>query len=137
MRYLAKPTYKVRIKIALTKTVLHPKTDLVDTAAGTNLMNEDYLNPAWKCSIERLESSKLRTATNVVIKAQGVTPFLLHIGDVQARVCFRFVQNLALNMLLGTMYIDKGIRGIFCMERKIVLEHSVPVALWKEVLRPT
>lgn len=43
--FLTKRTYKIRIKIGFTKTVLHPKTGMIDFEAGPNLIYEDYLKP--------------------------------------------------------------------------------------------
>lgn len=65
---ITKLTYKVRIKIDITSTVLHPKTGLVDTRAGTILTIKDYWKFQVKCRIKSLESPKLRMVIKEVIK---------------------------------------------------------------------
>lgn len=75
--FLTNPTYKVRLKIDILKTVEPPKTTLLDTRAGPSLVkiNGNYLKSQWKCELKHLESSKLETATKELISIHGL--FLL------------------------------------------------------------
>lgn len=58
-----------------------------------------------------------------VIHNQGVISLAVQLGDLHIRIWFGIAQNLVANVLLGTIYIDRCIRGIFAVEPK-----SVPVS---------
>lgn len=51
--------------------------------------------------------------------------------DLQVPNWFDIVQNRAVNVVLGMLYIDKGICVMLHMDCKIVPEHSAPVAILK------
>lgn len=50
-------------------------------------------------------------------------------GELQVRIWLGVVRNLAGNVLHVTTYIDKCIRGVLPLERKIVFEHSALFAV--------
>lgn len=125
---LTNATYKVRLGIGLTKTVLHLATCGVDTGERANLIYEDYLKPQRKCRRKRLKSPELIMATKERTKIQGAIPLVVQIIPLQVQIQIGIVQNLAANTLLVMTYIDSCIRGIFCMECKIVRYHLAPVA---------
>lgn len=52
--------------VELTKTVLHPRTCLVESSTGTNLINKEYLQPQRKYCIKRLKSPKLKNAKKAI-----------------------------------------------------------------------
>lgn len=68
-----------------------------------------------------------------VIKVQGVTPVVEQIGDLQVWNRFQIVQILAVNELLGTMFINKTIWGIFSMDHMTVPAHAGSVAIFGKV----
>lgn len=51
------------------------------------------------------------------------------LGDLCIRGWSSIVHNLAVNMLLGTSFIDRFIRRILPAKRKVVLWHSHPVPI--------
>lgn len=53
----------------------------------------------------------------------------VHFGFLFDRVWFGIVSNLALDMLVDTLSIDKVICGILPFESKVVLWHSHPAAI--------
>lgn len=59
----------------------------------------------------------------------GCSPTCLINEDLQVQIRFGIVQNVSLNVLLGTKCITKRIRGISFMDGKIVPEQSVPVTI--------
>lgn len=55
---LRRQTYKVRIRLGLTRTIENPPTCLADTGARSSLVHEDYLKSRETCYIKRLEQPK-------------------------------------------------------------------------------
>lgn len=96
--------------MSLTSRVLHPTTCLADARPGPILINEDLLKPQWNCRFKRLESPKLRWATEEVINTQGVVLLALQIEELQVQIWFGIVKTPAANVLVGTNYIDERIR---------------------------
>lgn len=83
--FLARPTCKLQIRVGFSRTVLHPTACLVGSRAAPNLTNEDYLISQWKCRFMRLRLPKLTTATDELIKIQGVEPFV-RMENLQCRI---------------------------------------------------
>lgn len=117
------PTSEVQIGVGFTKTVLHPTKCRVETEAGPNLTNENYLKPQRKCCVKRVYSSKLRIAPKEVIEIQGVITLVVQIGDLHGQMWFEMVRNLVGKLFFGTMYSNKFICSIFPTEQKVVPDH--------------
>lgn len=52
------------------------------------------------------------------------------------RLVFDVVHNLAVPVLLGTLYIDKSVKGIFPPERNIATYNSKPVPVLAIIVMP-
>lgn len=59
----------------------------------------------------------------------GTILLYLRLGDLRVHVWFEAVPDLALNLLLGTLLIDRFVRGIIPAEQKLVSWQSHPVAI--------
>lgn len=112
VRFLTKVTYKVRVGIGLTKTVLHLILCLIGTGAGPTLSNEDYFKPQLKYRIRRLGSQQLTRQQKRSLELMVLILFVAQMRDLQAPIWFRIVQNLAVNILLRSTYIDRAF-GIY------------------------
>lgn len=53
----------------------------------------------------------------------------VRMGNSKITVLFAVVRNLAVSLLLGTLFVDKFVKGIFSLEEKIVLYSSKPVSI--------
>lgn len=51
------------------------------------------------------------------------------LGDLHAHIAFGALHNFVISVLLGTLYIDRFIAGIFLLERQIVPVNSREVAI--------
>lgn len=58
--FLPKLKYKVKFKISLTKTVMHPITGVIGIRTKINLIEEVYSSSRRSCCIKRLEFIQLR-----------------------------------------------------------------------------
>lgn len=79
--------------------------------------------------MKTIKSQPLRTANCEVVSMEGIGPLFVRIGDLHMHALFGVVENLAVDMILGTSFIDCSVRGLFSSERKIVLSNSRPVAI--------
>lgn len=102
----SKSPYGVTISIGPTECVVLLTRGLVQTRTMPKLIDEDYLKPQCKRHIKRLQSWKLRTATNEGIHIEGMIPLTVLIGDLQARIGFGIIQNWAAIVLLGIIRMD-------------------------------
>lgn len=112
-----------------TKIVVYTRTCLVNTGAGPNLVNNVYLRPQWKTKILQLPTSKLQTATKHAIYIARVISLIVQIRDLQVSAWFSRGDNLALDVVLGRMFIDRWFPGIFPLGRKTVPLHSWSFAI--------
>ena len=124
-----KRNYKIRISWGTKSNSLSPKTVVLDTGAGPNLVNRNDLPREWMKKIRLIRNVKLTSASRNAMNLVGVLPLFIRMGDLKVRVWFGVVENLAVPVLLGTSYIDRFVQGIFPQERKVVPNDSRPVAI--------
>lgn len=62
-----------------------------------------------------------------LIEIKGVTLLLAQIGNFEVRACFGVVTELALDLPVVALLINRYVRGIFSCWRKITLKESRPV----------
>lgn len=72
---------------------------------------------------------RLRTENRQLTKIGGLILLQLRIGNLRTRMCFGIVWHLAVNVLIGTHFIDRFIRETFLTEHMVVSWHSPPVAI--------
>lgn len=73
------------------------------------------LNQQSLCTpgVTRQDFLKLRSANIQPVRSEGVIQLYLQTGDLDIRVWFRVVEDLAVDILLGTSFIDRNIQGMF------------------------
>lgn len=91
-------------------------------------MNEDFLLLAWRKAMKTIESPSLHTANRNVEIVVDIVSLSVHMGDLRVRPWFAVVENLAVELLLGTSFIDCCILGLFSSVLRIVPSHFQPVA---------
>lgn len=111
-----------------------PTACLVDMNAGSDLINGAYLWVQWRREIQQLPTPMLRAAMKKLFFAFGVVPLVVHMGDWQKHYCLAWskIQNLTVDIILGTKFIERCSRGICPLERKELPFHSpaVTILLW-------
>lgn len=58
-----------------------------------------------------------------------IVPLFVGIGNLLVHAWFAIVEILAVHLLLGMLFTDQYIQGIFPTERKIVLRRLMPVTV--------
>lgn len=71
----------------------------------------------------KVNSLSLRTTKNPAVQTDNIIPMFVRIGDLPVRAWFGVIENLAVDVLLGTSFIECCIQGIFTSECKVVLCH--------------
>lgn len=100
-----------------------------DTGTSPNVVNKDFLPWAWRKSTETIESQLFRTLNRKVESVEGIVPFLVCMCYLRVCTGFEKVENLAVDVVLGTSFTDCCIWRIFPSERKVVLWHTKPLAV--------
>lgn len=72
---------------------------------------------------------RLRTATKVLILIDGTILLFVQLSDLSAQIWIEVDENLADDVPLGTLHIDKFIQGILPRESEMVPWSSAPVPI--------
>lgn len=126
---LHKSTNEVAIKLVVSAQQLEPYTCLLDIGAGLNWVSKTLLKKEWRTNINTHQLPCICTAKKESISPDGTILLLIHTGDLSARVWYAIVQNLAVDISLGSSFINRQIQRIFPSERKVVPSHSSPVPI--------
>lgn len=89
-------------------------------------VSQSFLHRTWTSHIKRQVFQKPRGAIEQPTSSEEVILIHLHVSRLRIRVWFRAVGNLAVNLLLGALFVDKSMQGIFIADRKLVPWHSQP-----------
>lgn len=127
--FFTKPTYQACLAVYITSRAMFVVTSLLDTGAGPNLVNNAFLPREWQRKVVSTPSPSLRTATRETVKVEGIVRTFVQIGDLRVRAWSGVVENLAVDILLGTSFIDRFIISILAGERKVVPYHSCSVSI--------
>lgn len=124
-----KATYYVKISIGVIANALMKVKSLLDTGASPNLIKKDFLPQAWKDSMNSIKSRQLRTVKRKVVHIDGIVTLLICMDSLHVCAWIGTGENLVVNVLLGTQFIDLCIRRILHTDRKIILWHWKPVEI--------
>lgn len=81
-------------------------SSLVDTGAGPDLLYKDSLPPAWRRSMKMIESPPFPIENCQIVTVEGIVPLIACMDDLTMCAWFKVVDNLAVEVLLGTLFID-------------------------------
>lgn len=115
----SKPTYRVKVSIVVKSSALLTVESLVNTGPGSNLVNNDFVLADWKDFVKSIKSPQLRTENGEVLTIENMCTCSFVLPPMHSSLV-GIVQNLAVNILLRFSFIDRGTRGIFLTERRIV-----------------
>lgn len=83
------------------------------------LIKKYFLPPALKKSIKSFKERQLEKTNRKVFNNEGIVPLFIQIGVRSVRALPGFVENLAVDVLLGTLVIER------CICRKIPAEREI------------
>lgn len=93
---------------------------LFGTGVVFNSVNELLILTKWKHPIHRRKMLNQQFATQQPLDINDKILFHIHTGALSIQVWFGIVPNLALDLLLGTLFIDCFIGSIFPYKQKFV-----------------
>lgn len=125
---LRKSTYRVTVELGSNTYQLELYTCLLDTCTEIDLVSKAILKKEGLANIKKCLLQCLHTAAKEPISLDGSILFV-RIGDWRVRVWFGIVGNLAVEVLIGNLFIDRYIPGNLPSERKLVPRHSSPVPI--------
>lgn len=105
----------------------------LDAGAGVSILHRSLIPTGWKNCSRRHDLQRLRTATKNRLSLDGSMLLHLHLDKLCTRVWFSIALHLAVDILLGTTFIDWFMSGIYPAGRKVVPRNSQSVAIvaWK------
>lgn len=127
--FFCKATYRIKKLTGATSNALFAMESLFDTGADRNLINKDSLPAGSKESVVSIQLLQLWMATQEIVSIQGVVPRLVCIWEWHVRFWIRAVEIFAVEVWLGTSFIDWRICRIFQTELKAVRCPAKPVAI--------
>lgn len=127
--FCAKRTYKLRVCYGIHVYTLPATERLLDTGAERNLSQTKFIHQDYMSRNKHKDLSKLLTATMEPVRLHETILLHLRIGDLTARVWSGIVPILAVDVLLGTSFIDLFVRSNFPSERKVVPWYSQLVGI--------
>lgn len=78
-----------------------------DTSAGRNLINKFFVHPTWAPHVKCQDFVKLRRAIKQPIRSEVVVLFELQIGNLRIHVWFGVIEDLVVDLHLGTSFVDR------------------------------
>lgn len=122
--FTAKQTFKVCINFGIFHFTLLTACCLFNSGAGVNLCGFSMIPPSWTSPIKRQNVVQLQTATKKPYLLDGLILLHHHLGELSICIWFGIASNLAVQILLGSLLVDRFIHGSFLPERKVALRHS-------------
>lgn len=115
---LLRPNHRLRIPVSNMSNALLTVECNLHTEAGPNSVNKHFLSRSWKESIKRIKVPLLRTANHNIVNVGDIVLLFAYIGDLRVCTWFGIVENLAVDFLLETSFINRCICGIFSTKKK-------------------
>lgn len=84
---------------------------LVNRGPGPNLVNEDFLLPAWRTSMKTIKSTPLSTTNRELVSVERTVLLFIRIGELHVYTWFEVIENTAVDVLLGMSFINRCISG--------------------------
>lgn len=107
-------------------TLLHLNKCLEDTETSPGLVDEKSWRLQWKFQTKHLETPNVRKMRKGTMIKEGKIPFVLQIMNLQVSLWFEGFQNLAADLLLGTISTYNLFFGISLLELEKATIHLNP-----------
>ena len=108
--------------VGATRSILVPYHVVLDTGAGMNVIRRDALPDGWEISlVTNAEPPALGDANGRPLKIGGVVRLFVRLGNTFFQTTFVVVERLAVEVILGTSFMNRNIKSIECMRRRVRL----------------
>lgn len=115
--------------IGITSDIIRTSISVYDTGKGPNLIRTSFISLKCRDRIRPVVIVSLRSATDNLVQAIGKIMLFLQLGERHVRVYFGNLDNLAVQLLAGTSFIDSFVKGVFPMGCRIIPIRTRPVAI--------
>lgn len=112
--------YKAYVSVGLHAQSVNKVKCLIDMGAVPNVIKKSFVNQNWVPRVKRRGFLKLRSANKQSIRSERDILLLLQIGDLRIYLWFKVVKDLTIDLLLGTSFIHRYVRGTFISKSKLV-----------------
>ena len=110
---LSSKLYTVYGLIGTATNSLKPYRIAIDTCSGYNLVRRDCLPPDWRTyQVPNASRPRVAGADSSPLKLTAVVRLALQFGNVTYRLPFVIANSLAVEVLLGTFFIDAHVKRI-------------------------
>ena len=122
--------YRVSGSIGLTAALMLPTTVYLDTCSGVNVINRKFVPTEWLSQLKPvLKDPRLGDANSNPIVFDGMLTLTLRFANRAYRVAFYVARHFAVDVLVGTAFHNRYIKGIFPIDQRVTFENdeSVPM----------
>ena len=120
---------KVHLNGRQRRALMRAITPVLDSGASPNLIHLRCVAEPWRAAIKSARSPPPIDASNWSMKVLGEFKSHVQIGAFCACVPFLVVTNLAVDCILGTTFLDRHVKPILTLQRKVLFHHAPSVAL--------
>ena len=91
-----------------------------DTGAGINVIRRSALPNGWEASrVTNEELPNLGDANGQPFRVGGALKLYVRLRDAMYSTAFVFVEHLAVDVILGTTFMNRNVKSIECMRQQI------------------
>ena len=122
--------YIVAGSIGAFRSVHVPYHLVLDTGAGMNVIRRSALPEGWEANrIAATDLPALGDANGKPLRVNGAVRLQVRLGNTFFRTTFVVVEHLAVEVILGTVFMNRNVKAIECMKRRIRLRDDgyVPI----------
>lgn len=106
-----------------------PENTILNTCEGPNPICKIRTDPAWHSCSRQVQIKRLLDGPKRVRKSCDLTHSIVRLVDFRARVPFFVIQNLNVDCLLKTSFIDHHGKAVLRGPGRLVFRHSFSVAV--------
>lgn len=132
-----KTKYKVHMCLGITSNMSRSTVSVFATGTGPNLFHTYFLPVKLHHLICPIHDMSLKSASNNPVNIIGKIMLLVWMGNLHIRVQFNVGENIAVPQKFGASLIDRSVKGILPMERRVFFIRSRPVPIISQYLSST
>ena len=133
LRLLRARNYKVRVTISDGGVPAKCTVVIVDTGAGPNFVRRSWLPRRWLDLVKKVPGYSFNSAAKTPLKVTGVVRLQMTMGDATMFVGFLVADNLAVDVLFGTAFIDTHVKTISPKRRRITMTQGGTTGILDDV----
>lgn len=117
---------KVESTIGIDCKIYFPTLITLDTGAWQSTISKSIVPPSRRNCFQCFNVPRLPKANLKPFELEGVMLMLVRIGDLEVLVWFGLVNKISDDILIGSFFINRCVRGILPYSRRITLPKLKP-----------